>query len=299
MKRSRTLKIYLIDGDPNGLRTVELSNWTGKGIASARTGLSRFAKRSEVEKTGIYVLWGESPDQINKKVVYVGEGDSIIKRVAQHDRDETKDYWTHVVGFVSKDENLTKAHVRYLESKLIADITRSGKAQLKNSTSPDFAKLPESDVSDMDEFYENIRVLLPLVGLNILQQPGASEDIADQVTLEMSPVGTNATAVVSGDEIIVQRGSTARLGGVSSWTSYKGLRDQLVAEGKLVPKNDELYEFTTDVPFASPSAAAAVVFGGNQNGWIAWKVKGTNLTYKDWKEKELAVSNPEALEDAV
>ena len=223
----------------------------------------------------------------------------ILVLLPFHDRDETKDYWTHVVGFVSKDENLTKAHVRYLESKLIADIARSGKAQLKNSTSPDFAKLPESDVSDMDEFYENIRVLLPLVGLNILQQPGVSDGMADQVTLEMNPVGTNATAVVSGDEIIVQRGSTARLGGVSSWTSYKGLRDQLVAEGKLVPKNDKFYEFSTDVSFTSPSAAAAVVFGGNQNGWIAWKVKGTNLTYKDWKEKELAVSNPEALEDAV
>lgn len=299
MKRSRTLKIYLIDGDPNGLRTLELSNWTGKGVASARTGLSQFAKRPEVEKTGIYVLWGESPDQINKKIVYVGEGDSIIKRVAHHDRDASKDYWTHVVGIVSKDENLTKAHVRYLESKLITDIARSGKAQLTNSTSPDFAKLPESDVSDMDAFYENIRVLLPLLGLNILQQHGVSEDRSEQLVLEMNPVGTNATAVVSGDEIIVQRGSTARLGGVSSWTSYKALRDQLVTEGKLVPKNEQLFEFATDVPFTSPSAAAAVVFGGNQNGWIAWKVKGTNMTYKDWKDKEIAVSNPDAMEGAV
>lgn len=105
----------------------------------------------------------------------------------------------------------------------------------------------------------------------------------------MSPVGTHAEAQQIDDEFVVFKGSTARKQGISSWTSYKTLRDQLVLEGKLIDDQDlSLYVFAEDVPFNSPSAAAAVVFGGNQRGPTVWKTKEGDQTYREWQEAKLA-----------
>ena len=239
LAKSKTVKIYLVDGDPNGLRTLEQSNWTGKGIACSRIELAKLKKRSEVKRTGIYILWGDHPNYPSKKKVYIGMSDSILKRVETHNSDDSKDWWTHVISFASKDENLTMAHAHYLESKLIADVITSGRAELANAVSPNLINLPESDVGDMDQFYNNICTFLPFAGLNILQHQTPLPQDATKPILEMNAVGTQATAVIAGDEIVVQRGSTARRLATPSWTTYKDLRDQLVDEGKLVPKDDK------------------------------------------------------------
>src|SRR3954463_7612820 len=90
----------------------------------------------------------------------------------------------------------------------------------------------------------------------------------------MNPVGTGARAQEIDGEFVVLKGSTARKQGIPSWTSYQALRDQLVQEGKLADgPNPSLYVFTEDVPFNSPSAAAAVVFGGNQRGPLVWRTE--------------------------
>lgn len=104
----------------------------------------------------------------------------------------------------------------------------------------------------------------------------------------MSTVGTQATAQEVNSEFVVFKGSTARMEGVKSWTSYRTLRDQLLQEGKLAPSDKHgFFVFTEDVPFASPSAAAAVVFAGNKNGRLAWRVKDTGTTYKAWQEAQV------------
>jgi len=33
---AKTIKIFLIDGEPNGLKTAELSNWVGQAIVIPR-----------------------------------------------------------------------------------------------------------------------------------------------------------------------------------------------------------------------------------------------------------------------
>jgi Domain of unknown function (DUF4357) len=137
---------------------------------------------------------------------------------------------------------------------------------------------------------------VPVLGFTFLQPVptpeqllSAPEDETVSPLFEMSPVGTNATARQYQNEFIVLKGSTARKQGTPSWTSYRQLRDQLVQEGHLVlDANDRYYVFQHDVPFSSPGAAAAVKFGGNQNGTLTWKVKDTGQSYKEWKEAKLA-----------
>lgn len=109
----------------------------------------------------------------------------------------------------------------------------------------------------------------------------------DQPIFQMTSVGTNAKARQVGAGFIVLKGSTAKkatapsLGGV-----YVELRQQLALQGKLVESDkDGYWVFTADVPFNSPSAAAAVVAGMNMPGPTTWQIPETGQTYKHWAEQ--------------
>ena len=115
----KTIRIYLVDGTPTGIRTAELSNWTGKAVVCQRSQLASLAQRPEARRTGIYVLVGSDPESASKERMYIGEGDNVLDRLLAHEKDPSKDFWNQAVFFISKDENLTKAHVRYLERELI------------------------------------------------------------------------------------------------------------------------------------------------------------------------------------
>ena len=101
---------------------------------------------------------------------------------------------------------------------------------------------------------------------------------------EMSPVGLHATMRIIGDEFVVHKGSTARKTGLPSWVSYRSLRDQLVEDGVLVDgANEDQYIFAEEYAFASPSAAASVVYGGAQSGRTAWRHRHTGQPLRDWE----------------
>jgi hypothetical protein len=287
----RTIRIYLVDGVPTGILIAEIINWTGKVIVCPRSQLDQLAGRPEARRTGVYLLIGADPESPARDRVYAGEGDNVFNRLRKHNTDPDKDFWTQTVLVISKDENLTKAHVRYLESRLITLTKLANRAALQNDTAPEPALLPEPDEADMEFFLGQVQMVLPVLGFAFTQQsPTAQPQPGSAVSplFEMGPVGTSATAQEVDGQFLVLKNSTARKQGVESWTSYRGLRDQLVAEGKLANSGqDGFLVFTEDVPFASPSAAAAVVFAGNQNGRKAWRVKDTNQTYQEWKEERL------------
>lgn len=288
----KTIRLYLADGIPTGILTAEIINWTGKVIVAPRTRLAELATRLESRRTGVYLLIGPDPEAASKDRVYVGEGDNVLTRLTSHDRDDSKDFFTRIVVISSKDENLTKSHVRYLESRLIQMCNDAGRASVANGNYPAAPPMPEPDVADMEFFLEQIQMILPVLGFPFLQsKPSASTrspTTSESPTFEMRVAGTHARAVEIEGEMVVLKGSTARKEGVPSWTSFKSLRDQLVADGKLIDTNDdEYYEFVDDTTFSSPSAAAAVVAGRNTNGRITWRIDGGGATYADWNEARL------------
>ena len=139
--KGKTIRIYLVDGTPTGVLTAEIINWTGKVIVAPRPRLADLASRTEVKRTGIYCLVGPDPDNPSRERVYVGEGDNVFSRLTSHERDESKDFWTRTVVVISKDENLTKSHGRYLESRLIELAQEAGRALLANGTAQGVAGL--------------------------------------------------------------------------------------------------------------------------------------------------------------
>lgn len=126
----RSIRLLLVDGSPQGLRTAEVGMWTGQALVAPRTELERLGKRPEVRRTGIYVLVGDADDPAFDLAVYVGEGDDVWARIASHDA--KKDFWAWVVIFVSNDQNLNKAHVRWLEARVVEEVRAAKHVQVMN-----------------------------------------------------------------------------------------------------------------------------------------------------------------------
>lgn len=293
----RTIRIYLVDGAPTGVLTAEImSSWTGKVVVAPRSQLPTLTKREEVRRTGVYCLVGPDPDQPGRDRVYVGEGDNVMSRLTAHDRDESKDFWTRVAVVISKDDNITKSHGRYLESRLIAMLREAGRASVSNGTAPENPVLPEPDLADMEYFLEQLQMVFPVLGMTFLQpQPvldaAEGDRSAQGPRFTMTEVGNKSYALEVGGEFVVLKGSTARKQGVDSWVSYRSLRDDLVTEGKLIDGQDsDYFVFAENVAFSSPSAAASVVAARNTNGRLAWRLEGSGQSYADWHEAKLTAA---------
>jgi len=268
---SATIKIFLAHGDPKRLRTAELSNWTGKAVAGPRSEFDSVLAREESQKSGVYFLTGIDPET-GKSAVYVGEAESIKDRVKGH---LDKDFWNHIAFFTSKDENLTKAHIRYLEGRLIEQAKQAGRAEVKNSQGSG-SRLPESDREDMEIFLEKIHQLLPVLGVEVLVPTTINAaSVTELESLSCEIKGLKATGHLTPNGIVVLAGSQAVLNERPSSQKYPwalNMRQKLKDDGILAAKMDHLL-FTQDAEFSSPSAAAAVIHGGHANGLISWKNK--------------------------
>lgn len=266
---SATIKLFLVHGDAKRLRTAEIMNWTGLAIAGPRSELDGVLARDEAAKSGVYFLSGTDSES-GKSAVYVGEAESIRDRLRGH---LDKDFWNHVVFFISKDENLTKAHVRYLEGRLIEQAKLAGRALVMNGQSSG-SKLPESDRADMEIFLERIHQLMPVLGADALLPIGsAPEGRAEKQILVCEIKGLKATGHLTPTGLVVLKGSQAVLKERASAHQYPytlASRRRLIEDGTLVQDGDHL-KFTCDSEFSSPSAAATVVHGGSTNGLLAWK----------------------------
>jgi len=294
MSHGKTIRIYLVDGTPSGTLTAEIMNWTGKVVVFAREQLADVARREEAHRTGVYFLAGTDPENPSREWVYIGEADDVLKRLAIHSRDVRRDFWERTV-VVSKDENLTKAHVRYLESRLIQMAREASRARIMNDTSPPTPSLPEPDVADMEYFLAQIAMILPVLGFGFLQASPRVETAPpatpESPLFRLTAGGIRAEARIIDGRLVVLKGSMARKQGVESWTNSRNLRAELVESGRLVDAADpQMLVFADNVAFDSPSAAAAVVLGANTNGRVAWKTADTGKTYADWQDLQLKMA---------
>ena len=270
MSTGRSIRLFLVDGTPNGPLTAEIMNWTGHVLTGPRSKLSELVQRPEVGRTGIYFLVGPDPDNSFKQFVYIGESDDVGTRLKQHNRPEEqggRDFWERVCIVTSKDQNLTKAHVKHLESKLINAAKAVNRCTLKNGTAHDYVSLPESDLADMAFFLEQIRTVLPVLGLDFLRELNRlpKPESAAPAPVQQSPIfkleipkhGVAARAQEIDGEFFVLKGSLARDQWVGVPGGYQNLYQQLVDDGMLIP-DGTTRRFVDDCAFNSPSAAAAM-----------------------------------------
>lgn len=263
-----TLKIFLAFGDPKRLRTAELSNWTGKAVAGPRSEFEKVLEREESLKPGVYFLTGTDPNT-NKSAIYIGEAECIKDRIKSH---LSKDFWNNIAFFVTKDENLTKAHIRYIEGRLIDIANSTGRSVVINNQGSG-AKLPESDREEMEVFLEKMQQVLPVLGVEaFVQTTSKPEESAEKELLTCKMKNVVSTGYLTPNGMVVLAGSGAVLEERTSakkWPSVMVQRNNLIESGGLVQEGDK-YVFVKDTEFSSPSAAAAVIHGGSANGLTTW-----------------------------
>jgi hypothetical protein len=276
-----SIKIFLPDGTPEGVRILERSNWTGVGVYYPRSLFPEAKKRSEFDRTGVYILVGPSDDQ-GLPIVYVGQGDVVRDRLSQHY--SNKEFWAWAIFFVSKDGSLNRAHVQHLESRLIELARTAKRAKLDNQAIPQLPHLTEADQADVESFLSDVLSILPLVGLTVFERPPGIR--TKKNLLHLSSKGVSATGYETADGFVVREGSTAVVEETKSIHGYlTALRKDLREQEVVVPNGDQL-RFTQDFAFTSPSTAAGVVLGRTANGRVEWRTSD-GATLKELQEAEL------------
>ena len=293
MAIGKSIRIYLKEGTVSGVKSAEVVNHTIQALACPRTKLSDLQKffSKEANRPGVYFLLGD--DGSNKSKVYIGEAENVWDRLKNHDT--KKDFWSDVILFTSKDENLTKSHVKYLESRLVSISATADRYILDNSNSPTMSSLPLPDQDSMEDFIDNIRLLTGTLGHKFLENPisfftepkdlsltALTEthivvDTTGNLELELSGKGIKAKAIQTDEGIVVLEGSAVAEQDLKSY-NYGPLREKLISEKVIVRDEHGKFFFAKNYLFKNPSPAAAVILGYSANGRVLWKDnKGRSL----------------------
>lgn len=283
-KFGKTIKLFLIDGEPNGRMTCELSNWTGKAYKIPRIMIKESYTRDDLQSPGIYLLLGENED--GKGLVYIGEAETIIDRLKQHVAQ--KEFWSEVILFISKDENLNKAHIKYLESRLYEITKKVNHYQLENNTVPSKSSISESEIAEMEEFIENIKLLTNTLGHRVFEtliSAEANKTKKLNTFYIKAARGANGFGIPSSKGFIVLKNSELATNTVESMQkTLIDIRLKLI-ENKTIIKTEKGLVFDKDYEFSSPSTAAAILMGRNANGLKEWRLKD-GKTLKEYETTE-------------
>lgn len=271
MAYGKSIELFLANGTADSLITAELSNWNGKAIKIPRIEVND-CKRDDIKGAGIYFLFCKEDDDSDS--VYIGEAENIQERLIQHLRDysaeKEKYYWNTAVLFVGRD--LNKALIRYLENRLV-DMARASKRYLvltKNTYRNTVMK--ELQVAAMEEFVENIKILINVLGYKVLEPMIQKDSISnhDNQMLYLNVGNASATAMVTTEGFVLIAGSS-----VNEKNTMKSLsagmiklRNKHLESGKVKD-----WKTTEDILFSSSSAAADFVLGYSVSGPATWKDK--------------------------
>ena len=278
MPFSKTIQMFIFDGNPNGRIMCELSNWNGRVYKISRNELSEFSQRADSENTGVYFLFGK--DEENNDTVYIGEAEKMFSRLKQHLRDS--EYWNDCIVVISKDNLLNKAHVKYLENKFYMLAQNAGRSIVINNTIPTCSSISEYDEAMLHEFINNAKLLVNTLGYKVfdtIEDTAVRQNDTEQYFFIKAARGADAKGMIVSDGFAVMKGSTIAFSTVQSMSdSLKKLRDSLIKK-EIIDKN---FKLTRDYIFTSPSLAASIVMGRNANGRTEWK----NEEHKSIKDIE-------------
>jgi hypothetical protein len=280
------LHILVANGDPDGLRIVERSNWNGKAVMFPRPMFPELRKRLEFGQPGVYLLIGPREDGDGEKI-YVGEGDPVSDRIAHHFKE--RDFWTKAVFFVTGTGHMNKAHIQYLEAQLVALGRKAKRLPIENRNDPTDPTLSDMDQAFVEVFLANLLGVLPVLGITAFEQSAPPPAVQDNlITLYCEGKGIKASGHDAPQGFIVRTGSCAAQAFTPSVAQHFPYvlqhRADLVKNGVLQLDGDK-YRFTQDYTFTSPSLASCIVLGRPSNGRTDWK-DGEGRTLKHLQEAQ-------------
>lgn len=291
MNHGKQLRLFLPDGTPSGPRYYELVNWTGQAVVMPVSRIKELVtgEWQEFEKPGVYLVRGESEEGHGR--LYIGESENVAKRVQGHPASLGFEV-TELLLFSSKDDNLTKSHVLWLESALIDLATNAMRTKLSNSTAPLAKALSKAEQATMLEFLEHLGLVAQTAGFNYFTKArvrSAEPTPATKFFLHKVKQGLKAQAMQSDEGFVVLAGSQASGKPTDTLApSYVQQREELIEQGVMKLEPDGNCLFTVDAVFSSPSAAASIVAGYHSPGPQSW-VDQNGVSLKSLLEKEKLV----------
>ncbi|AOT01546.1 methionine sulfoxide reductase [Exiguobacterium sp. U13-1] len=270
MKFGQTIKMFLIDGNSDGRLTCELSNWTGLAYRIPRTEVKKCNDRPNLNSTGIYMLFGRNEE--DEEAVYIGEAEEVYNRLQDHLRE--KDFWNEVIVFISKDENLNKAHIKYLENKLYHKAKKANRYKIVNGNIPPMPSISEADRAEMNTFSENVEMLVNMLGHKLFSEVQKNIDTENENVLYLkSSRGADSTGVQTSEGFVVFKNSKIASEVVNSFSERLKVKRKELIDSNKVQIIDGEYIVIEDLLFSSPSLAADIVTGRSANGLVEWKNK--------------------------
>lgn len=282
----------MIEGTEYGPRIGEIGNWVGKAFYSQRSSLTKIINREEFNNPGIYCLKGEPTNDSFEEKIYIGEAENVGNRIKQHLSDSKKDF-KEIIFFTSKDELLTKTQIKFLEARMVEMALKAKSAEVENGNSPTLPRLHEADISDMEYFLEQVKLILPVMGFKFLisstveneKEPHDENKNLIKDIFYIKSKNFDAEMYEDDQGYIVKKGSQAnKILSNSITETYKKLRQKLIDKKLLVfNKNRDCYVFTEDTVFNSTSAASNIILGRQSNGLTSW-INKNKMTYKKVEE---------------
>lgn len=295
----RSIELFLADGTPGGLITAEISGWTGKLVAAPRARLNQLLARDEAKSNGVYLLLGEDPQALNSTWCYIGRTENFVDRLRQHQAN--KPQWDRVVIISSLHHSFNEGHWGYMEARLIQAAREAKRCSLnENKNSPQGRKLSEAQQAAVESFIVNVKMVLPVLGVDILRSANVptAQVVAPTIdapifTIERPHRDISARLKVVDAELFLLEGSRVaaecNLKGSAPSTlltaaKIKAAHQKLIDDGSFVVEGQSA-RVTRDIPFTSPSAASNVVLGTSTNGRREW-LTDDGLTYGEWESTQ-------------
>lgn len=282
MQFGRKVTVYLADASPSGIRHVEIANWSGQAVACPRSRLIELKDWHEAQRPGVYFLFEKQTAEVGDKV-YVGESENVVKRLIQQDKDQ--EFWNEVIIFTSKDENLTKAHIKYLESRITVLAKAADRYKIENGNTPTESLLPRSDKDAMEEFIHNLKIVLGTLGHKVLdpikiqsQSSYSPPPTLSQYIFNFSIKGLSAKGQQTDDGFVLFKESqVSDILNPSMPGKLGQIKEDWIKDGTLAQAENH-YVLIKDVLLSSSSYAAALVAGTARSGPQSWiNEKGQTL----------------------
>ncbi len=258
--------MILKNGTPTGIVQCNLDEWIGISYKIPRNRLNEAKELKGIDNTGVYILLG-ADEETGEDRAYIGEAENIYKRLIQHNK--TKDFWNDCLVFVSQNNSLNKAHIKFIENKLYNKAKEVERFIIENDTKPTKSSLDGADEIRAVKFYEKIVLLTAVYGYHIFDKILTVQEVKEEEIYYINSIGLKATGTQTEEGFIVFKGSQSseefkKASTQSLRNKWNELRNQKIVDNGI---------FLKDIIFSSPSTAAAMILGRNANGLREWKNK--------------------------
>lgn len=264
----KKITIFLTDGNPMGLKTIEIGNWSGKAVSIPRNKLKEFFNRPESSQPAVYFLISPEPEESGLHKVYIGKANNIKERITDHDY--KKDFWQTVIAFFG-------GNIEYLENKCLEMAIIEKRCILENTNNAKPRKLNEAEEAEANEYLSNLSVLMFALGYPILSPTIKEEKTSEQKETQENMLFCKGAGVYAKGRQVdggfeVLQGSTVSFS-EPTLASSKKLKNFLIDEKiiKLDSVNKNNYVFTRDYIFNSPSSASNIILSYANTGRDKWK----------------------------